>query len=866
MISGGVKKIASYPWEIMLFIMILAAVSLAGIASPLYLNYDQIIYSLQQSIAIVGILAIGFMILIVLGEMDISLPAILAIGTILFAKLSQSGVPLYVSLPVVILICALAGTVNGLLVVSYGLPSMAVTLGTMGAYRALALLIGGNEGYAAQAFHESYIWLGSANLFGLIPVSLCLLAFLFLLFMFIMHRTVFGRLVYAAGNNRVATRFSGYNVPSVIVSAYTLAGALASLAALVFVGQFQSARADNASGLLLFIVACVVLGGFDAAGGKGNVIGLIFSLLFIGTVQNGMGLVNTPGPVQTLIIGCILIIAVLIPVLIRESKRLLHHKEEQRVLQNLNISTEIKPSFQASKNQSGIAPRLSLRNVSKSFGGIKALKNVSFDIMPGEIHAICGENGAGKSTLVKIITGLHPADTGEVLLDGAPIKFRSPMEARKEGVLAVYQDPKLFPNLSVAENVFMGIHPRARLGTVDRKKMIQRTNEVLCNLGISLDPNAVVAGLSIAEMQFVEFARAMSEGVGRLLILDEPTASLSPGETERLFAIVRQLKAAGTSIILISHRLEELAGLVDTITVLRDGEYVTTKPEKDLSQAEIVKLMVGRSLDTLYGGSDTEVSVKKSTAEKELLRVEKLGQIGVFENVSFNVRGGEIVCLAGLVGAGRTEIAQTIFGITPPTSGGVFVEGTGITARNPRQMLSHGIAYLPEDREIEGLISKLSVLKNMVLPKLKQLSNFGVINAQKERELGEKYTAKLQIKLAGLDAPVASLSGGNRQKVVLTKWLAMNPKVLILDEPTHGIDVGAKAQVHRMIFQLASQGIGMLVISSDLPEVLRISDRILVISDGRLVAEFSREEATQEKIMMAAAIGNRNQKCDTQSA
>lgn len=864
--NGITKYFRGYAWEVMLFVMIVVAVVMASVLSPLYLNFDQITYSLQQSIAIVGILALGFMIIVVLGEIDISIPAILAIGTILFAKLSQAGTPLYVALPVVILICALAGTLNGALIVSFNLPSLAVTLGMMGAYRAVALLIGGQQGYAADAFQPAYIWLGSENLFGVIPVSLCLLFLLIILFVFIMHRTIFGRLLYAVGNNRTATRFSGHNVPAVIVSAYTMAGALAGLAALVFVGQFQSARSDNASSILLFVMACVVLGGFDAAGGKGNVVGLVLSLLFVGTVQNGMGLINIAGPVQTLTIGLLLVLAVLIPVISKEFKSWTGKKPEEQEARNAS-SPKDEAAARPVKQETavkGLVPRLRMSHVSKSFGGIAALKNVSFDIMPGEIHAICGENGAGKSTLVKIITGLHPADTGEVLLDGCPVHFHSPMEARKGGVLAVYQDPKLFPNLSVAENVFMGIHPRTSFGAVDRKKMNSRTREVLCNLGVALDPTAVVAELSIAEMQFVEFARAMSEGVGRLLILDEPTASLSPGETARLFTIIRQLKEQGTSIILISHRLEELEGLVDTVTVLRDGEHVVTKPQRELNQDEIVKLMVGRSLDTLYG--DAELGKENSPVVKEtgakILSVQKICQVGVFENVSFDVHAGEIVCLAGLVGAGRTEIAQTLFGITPPTSGKILIDAEEVAVQNPRQMLGRGIAYLPEDRETEGLISQLSILKNMVLPSLKSLSAYGVINEERERELGEKYTADLQIKLASLDAVVASLSGGNRQKVVLTKWLAMKPKLLILDEPTHGIDVGAKAQVHQMILKLAKQGMSILMISSDLPEVLRISDRILVISDGLLVAEFNRREATQEKIMLAAATGKGNQKCE----
>ncbi|MGE5598616.1 MAG: ABC transporter permease subunit, partial [Bacteroidota bacterium] len=440
----------------MLLVLLVLAVVAAAILSPLYLSFDQIAYSLQQSITIVGLLALGFMLVMVLGEIDISLPATMAIGNVLFAELSQAGVPLYLALPTVILACTTLGTINGLLVVSYNLPSMAVTLGTMGAYRAIALLIGGVGGYASGAFQGSYLWLGSTYLFGTLPVSLILLLVLVAVLALVMHKTVFGRLLYAVGNNRIATRFSGHNVPGIIVSAYAAAGAMAGLAALVFVGQFESARSDNASSILLFIVACVVLGGFEASGGKGKVIGLLLSLLFVGTLQNGMGLANIPGPVQTTIIGCILIGAVWAPALWSKIGDLIRRRRNKAAstLQAAEHPLEgASPGTDATAAAEDGAPRLSLREIGKNFGGIRALHNVSFDVAPGSIHAICGENGAGKSTLVKIITGLHPADTGQVLLDGAPVRYRSPMEARKAGVLAVYQDPKLFPNLSVAENV-----------------------------------------------------------------------------------------------------------------------------------------------------------------------------------------------------------------------------------------------------------------------------------------------------------------------------------------------------------------------------------------------------------------------------
>jgi rhamnose transport system ATP-binding protein len=504
-------------------------------------------------------------------------------------------------------------------------------------------------------------------------------------------------------------------------------------------------------------------------------------------------------------------------------------------------------------------PRLQVQSISKSFGGIRALRDISFDINPGEVHALVGENGAGKSTLVKIITGLESADTGSLILDGEEIRFSSPMEARDSGVLAVYQDPKLFPNLDIAENVFMGMHPRTRAGFVNRKLMYRKTREVLEWIGADLDPRSLVVSLSTGQMQFVEFARALFDSNEKLLLLDEPTASLSPNEAEHLFRIVNRLKERGVSIIFISHRIEELFGFADQITILRDGGHVVTREMASVGQDEIVQYMVGRSIEDLYGGSTGGVTdVRKVAGAEPALKVENLTCNGEFYDVSFDVYPGEIVGMAGLVGSGRTEIAKTLFGALPVSEGSVEICGKAVTVSHPAQMIEEGLVYVPEDREIEGLIADLSVRENMLLPSVVKFATAGFVNTTAEMKVYDKYTEDFQIKSAGPDVRIASLSGGNRQKVVLSKWMAMDPKVFIFDEPTHGIDVGSKAQVHKVIRDLADQGLAILMISSDLPEILQVSDRILVVSNGMLVANLLRDEATQEKIMAAAVIARGN--------
>ncbi|ACI52346.1 ABC transporter related [Gluconacetobacter diazotrophicus PA1 5] len=490
-------------------------------------------------------------------------------------------------------------------------------------------------------------------------------------------------------------------------------------------------------------------------------------------------------------------------------------------------------------------PAVRISGISKSYGSLRVLNDISFDIGQGRVHALVGENGAGKSTLVKIITGLVRPDAGEILVKGRPAVFHTPLEARAQGVTAVYQDPKLFPHLDVAENMFVGNYPRTAWGTVDRAAMYRRAEEAFRNLGVALDPRALVGALSMAELQFVEIARALSGDV-QLLILDEPTSPLTPAEAERLFDIVRRLRGQGKSVLLITHRLEEVEALADEATVLRDGRHVATRPMSQMERGVMVKLMVGRELSLLQSHG------RAASWGRELLRVEGLTLPGSFRDVSFSLHAGEIVGMAGLVGAGRSEIAQALFGMTPAESGHVTLDGHAVTPSTPAQMLGLGLAYLPEDRDGQGLIMSESVADNVTLPIAGRLGHAGLRNRTAERQVATEAVATYDIRTRGIDKPVGQLSGGNRQKVALARWLATKPAVLILDEPTHGVDIGSKAQIHQMIADLAASGLAILMISSDLPEILAMSDRILVVAAGRIVSEIAREDATQEGVMRAA--------------
>ena len=493
-------------------------------------------------------------------------------------------------------------------------------------------------------------------------------------------------------------------------------------------------------------------------------------------------------------------------------------------------------------------PTLALVNVSKSFGAVRALQGVTLELHAGEVHALAGENGAGKSTVVKTFAGVHRPDAGEVRVDGEPVAFHGPADAQAAGVAVIYQEPTLFPDLSVAENIFMGRQPRGALGRIDRRAMHAETARLFERLGVALDPQQPARGLSIADQQVVEIAKAISRDA-RVLIMDEPTAALTGQEVARLFAVTRNLQEHGCAVLFISHRLEEIFELCRRVTTLRDGAYVGTDMVAGITPDDLVRRMVGRDLDALYPKQDV-------TPGEVALKVSRLTREGAFTDVSFEVRRGEIVALAGLVGAGRSEVARAVFGVDRWDAGTVEVGGRALPAGSPTAAMSAGLALVPEDRRQQGLVMDMSIERNMGLTQLRTLrretGRGGLISRKVERDRAADWGLRLQLKYARLSDAVGVLSGGNQQKVVLAKWLATEPAVLIVDEPTRGIDVGTKAEVHRLLSELAAQDLAVLMISSDLPEVLGMADRVLVMHEGRLTAEIARADATEESVMAAA--------------
>ncbi len=490
-------------------------------------------------------------------------------------------------------------------------------------------------------------------------------------------------------------------------------------------------------------------------------------------------------------------------------------------------------------------PLLTMQGISKSFPGVQALRDVSLEVRAGEVHALVGENGAGKSTLIRILGGIHARDAGEIQLRGHAVNIASPVQARALGISLIHQELNQVPALSVAENIFLGREPRRGPGFVNWPMMYAKADQLLHELGLAIPARRQLRTLTVAEQQLVEIAKALAVEAA-LLIMDEPTAALTVEETERLFQFIRDLRMRRVGIIYITHRLEEVFRIADRVSVLRDGHYVGTYAIGELTQDDVIRLMVGRDLTEKYPKASVPVGAP-------ILEVRGVSVRGVFTDVSFTVHRGEILGIAGLIGSGKTELAHALFGAIPLDAGEILLDGHAVVIRSPSVAIEHGIGLAPEDRKRLGLVLGMSVRENITLPLLPRLNVVGFIRKQRELELVRQAIADLDMAVTSPDQPVRTLSGGTQQKTVVAKWLQTHPHVLLLSEPTRGIDVGAKVEIYRLMGELARQGVGIVMVSSELPEILGMSDRILVMHEGRITGEFLRAQATQEAILASAS-------------
>ena len=494
-------------------------------------------------------------------------------------------------------------------------------------------------------------------------------------------------------------------------------------------------------------------------------------------------------------------------------------------------------------------PILRVEKVSKAFPGVQALQDVDFEVYAGEVVALLGENGAGKSTLMKILAGAYRKDSGRIYLNGVETEFTSPHHAQTQGIAIIYQEFNLIPVQTVAANIFITREPIQRgvgrlMNLVDRRRMEAEAQELLDVVGAHVQPTALIRSLSVAERQLVEIAKALAVNA-QVIIMDEPTSALGQEETERLFSIIRSLKEQGHAIIFITHRLEEVFQIADRVVILRDGQLVSNSPIAECDVENVIGRMVGRSLDQMYQKEAAEIG-------DVIMEVQGLTRYGAVEDVSFQLRRGEILGFAGLVGAGRTEMARLLFGADAKDAGTIWIEGEQVTIRSPEDAIRAGIGLVPEDRGNQGLVLLLSVLRNEVMPTLSRYTRLGVLDRRALRQVAQEYAERLNVRTPSLDQKTVLLSGGNQQKVVVAKWLLAQPRILILDEPTRGIDVGAKSEIYALMSQLARSGIGIIMISSELPEILAMSDRVVVMAEGRITGVLDREEATQELIMSYA--------------
>lgn len=493
-----------------------------------------------------------------------------------------------------------------------------------------------------------------------------------------------------------------------------------------------------------------------------------------------------------------------------------------------------------------MAPQIAMRGIVKSYPGVKALRGVDLVVQPGQVMGLVGENGAGKSTLLKVLAGAVLADEGTIDVDGETVSFRNPRDSQRAGIAVIYQELMLAEHLSIAENVYAGREPASRWGTVDFRTMRRNTAELLAELGIKASPTDEVGRLNVARRQMVEIAKALSMDA-RLIVMDEPTSSLTEDEVETLLDLVRGLRARGVSVVYVSHRMREIFAVADAITVMRDGALIGVKRVDEVTPDQVVNMMVGRDLLDVYG-----VRSSPRPAGTPVLEVRNLQAGPRVQDVSFSVAAGEIVGMAGLIGAGRSETALAVFGEGRVTSGSVFMDGKAIQRRNAREAIAAGIAYVPEDRKQQGLFLGLPIRSNISSACLDDMCTNGVVSTRKDRALAHRMSKDLQVKAASSEVSVGTLSGGNQQKVVLARWLARQPRVLILDEPTRGVDIGAKAEIYRLIRTIAADGVAVLMISSELPEVLGLADRVLVMREGRLVGEFGYGEADEQQVMALA--------------
>jgi len=821
---------------LVLICVALAFVAFYSITVPYFFTVESITNIIRQS-SVMIILAMGMTFVILMGSIDLSVGSNIAISGVVTAIVinATGGTTIWSAILGIVVAIATStafGLLNGVLVGRFKINSFMATMATQFIGRGLTLFL--TNGTRIVVSNETFNALGSAIIpiggFGF-PAMAFVMIPVVIVSILILERSRFGRMTYAAGGNPLAAIASGINYRVQSVKVFGFMGLLCGIATIITIGRASSAQPTAGQGIEFDVITAVVLGGISLAGGKGSIKNTLLGTLIISVLYLGINMIDTPIFFNTIIKGA----AILFAIIINDSK-----------LYKWNmISRKDSEKMSSAKNALSKEHTLVLKNVSKYFPGVQALKDVTFEIKSGQVHAIAGENGAGKSTLIKILSGVYRMDDGEILLDGQPIQILSPSDAKKAGISVIYQELALVPELSVPQNVYLGKEQTLRFrALLNIKEMRNNTKKILSTFNLSLDMNQKVSSLAVGKQQMVEIAKAVSED-SWVVVMDEPTSAISEADKQVLFQMIQDLKAQGVAIVYITHRMQEIFEIADEVTVLRDGKHIVTVPVNQIAEKQLIRYMVDRDLKDIFSRERTSLS-------DVVLRVENLYKKGVFEPISFEVRAGEVLGMGGLIGAGRTEICRCIFGLDPYDGGEIYLNGKKVEIKSPSDALGKGIAYVSEDRRMEGIFPDLNVKNNITMATLREISRHGFVDHSRETALAHEYIEKLRIKTSSDMTLIGNLSGGNQQKACLAKMMCKHPKIMILDEPTRGIDVGAKAEIHKLIEGLAKEGIAIILISSELPELIGSSDRIVVLFEGLATAMIGAENFSQEEIMKYA--------------
>jgi ribose transport system ATP-binding protein len=801
-----------------------------GLARPDFLSVENI-RNIGQQTAVIAIVSVGMTIVILGRGLDISPGSTVALTGVIGALLLRDGASTPVALVLVILAGAGVGLVNGILIAGLGVSPFMATLATLTAARGAALLLANDSGVSVD--NAAVTWLGDGRI-GPIPVSVLVAALVVAAGWLLLNRMRLGRWVRAVGGNAQAAKASLVPVRRVQAATYVLIGAAAGIGAIITLGRLGSAQPLAGTGLEFSAITAVVIGGTKLSGGEGGLAGTVLGALLVGVISSGLSFLDVPQETTYYVTAGLILLAVLLhrPDLawaVRGVPRTLRRTRRRRA---------------AGEATGGVARTVELVGVGKRFPGAVALDDVSLRLSAGEVTALMGENGAGKSTLVKILAGVERPDTGTLRIDGLATAFTRPEHATTAGISVIHQHFSLAPELTVTENLFLGHELRVPgTGILRRRAMRRRAAAILTELQADISPGARVGSLGVGQRQMVEVAKALRADAW-LVVMDEPTSALSLRERARLYELVRRLRDRGIGVLYISHRMEEVYELATRAIVLRDGRFVADVELARTPETELISLMVGRKIEQVFPHVD-------ASAGDVALRVRGLADGRLLHDANLEVRAGEVVVLVGLMGSGRSEVLRCVAGMARATAGTIEVHGVTVTHLTPRTASALGIAWVPEDRHATGLVGSMPVAENLSLAWLRRAARWGFVRRTRERELATDLIARLTVRPPDPRRRVRLLSGGNQQKVVIGKALATDPDILLLDEPTRGVDVGAKAEIHGLIAQLKQRGAAILMVSSELPEALNVADRLVVLHEGRTVAERGRG-ATEDEVMTYA--------------